>query len=576
MGKSPAKWIKTVLLGKKTSKSNSSKGKNPTKATTEKDTLVAAKEPTIDFPVDPPSVSQSINGTTIRNIVEEKEHISDFPCDEGGAVPRTDVDKQGTTTSDTPDDPERIRLEQAATKAQAAFRGYLARRAFHALKGIIKLQALIRGHLVRRQAITTLRCLQGIIKLQALVRARKVKGGEMLLIPRVKLSDNAFVSRLLTSSPNVAPLRVQYDLRDSNAAWNWLDRWTTSRLCESIPQQKKVIDLKSQSRQDQGRSKRTIRKVASDNGVAHSLTSETEKPKRNFKKSASHPAADIVQETPENELEKVKRSLRKVSSSNLESNTDRLEVEIEKTEKPKRIFRKASNPDIPDKTAKIISSETDKLESSPINEQPNSPSLDILTTPTPSKEPDLLIVHPTPDIVTSEEITENTTTTDPIEPDVVTTTPQPLNLPPLELLPSEEIKKDEKILMSNGDNPKTSKRRASITTTPTPTKEEYLENGLGQNSPTVPSYMAATASAKAKLRAGGSPRLSQDVSAEKNGTTRRHSLPSSISNGKMNSMSPRTQRLVVQTNGKGGVKNDKSLLASRDGNDKIVHAGWRR
>ena len=35
------------------------------------------------------------------------------------------------------------------------------------------MQAAVRGHLVRRQAVGTLRCVQAIIRLQALVRARR-------------------------------------------------------------------------------------------------------------------------------------------------------------------------------------------------------------------------------------------------------------------------------------------------------------------------------------------------------------------------------------------------------------------
>ncbi|KAK9199673.1 hypothetical protein WN944_014865 [Citrus x changshan-huyou] len=54
-----------------------------------------------------------------------------------------------------------------------------ARQAFRALKGIIRLQALIRGHLVRRQAATTLGAMLGLVKLQALVRGRKVRHADI-------------------------------------------------------------------------------------------------------------------------------------------------------------------------------------------------------------------------------------------------------------------------------------------------------------------------------------------------------------------------------------------------------------
>lgn len=73
---------------------------------------------------------------------------------------------------------EREIQESAAVKIQTSFRGYLARKALRALKGIVTLQAIIRGRAVRRQAVTTLKRLQSIINIQSQVCANRLQTTE--------------------------------------------------------------------------------------------------------------------------------------------------------------------------------------------------------------------------------------------------------------------------------------------------------------------------------------------------------------------------------------------------------------
>ncbi|KAL9227376.1 hypothetical protein vseg_003069 [Gypsophila vaccaria] len=580
MGKSPGKWIKTVIFGKKPSKSTVSRGKEKSANGREVNVHVMAPESgTVDKIQEVTGVGlntahvddQNSNSEYREPSFTQQEHEISEPGDEN-------ADNEATSELYTLTDEERITQAKAATKTQAAFRGYLARRAFKALKGIIRLQALIRGHLVRRQAVATLYCVIGIVKLQALVRGSRIRcsdsgiqvqrvcianpldlttrfDGDGVSTSTASFSANAFIAKLLAPSPEGMPLRVQYDETDSNSVQIWLERWSISCPWKPVSPPKKAINPKIQKKQGNSQAadceivkpKRSVRKVPSvfDNTSTQSA-SEPEKQRRIPKKVLSHPA-DSVQENPQNELEKVKRSLRKVHSPVAESTAP------------------AEPSESPQFQAKTMSSSVDDVvEPNEVNPVENN-----------IKEESIVIVKE--EVVTA--LTENKQET--IESPVETDQPKEMSNDEKTKVNSESFEcdeKDENTPVPNGEakpteesmlseNQKAS-RRASFSA-----KQELEEDG-SQNTPKVPSYMQATQSAKAKLRGQGSPRLSQD-SAEKNNinVTRRHSLPSPA-NGKASSASPRTSK-SLQSNGKGGNKTDKSLLSSRDGTGKATQ-GWRR
>ncbi|XP_037497632.1 protein IQ-DOMAIN 14 [Jatropha curcas] len=70
--------------------------------------------------------------------------------------------------------------DAAATRIQAAFRSHLARKALCALRGLVKLQALARGHLVRKQTTATLRQMHALMAIQVRARFQRIQMVEEL------------------------------------------------------------------------------------------------------------------------------------------------------------------------------------------------------------------------------------------------------------------------------------------------------------------------------------------------------------------------------------------------------------
>ncbi|XP_056861549.1 protein IQ-DOMAIN 2 isoform X2 [Raphanus sativus] len=68
--------------------------------------------------------------------------------------------------------------EAAAVLIQTIFRGYLARRALRARRGLVRLKLLMEGSVVKRQAANTLKCMQTLSRVQSQIRARRIRMSE--------------------------------------------------------------------------------------------------------------------------------------------------------------------------------------------------------------------------------------------------------------------------------------------------------------------------------------------------------------------------------------------------------------
>ncbi|GMY07540.1 protein IQ-DOMAIN 21 [Fagus crenata] len=122
--------------------------------------------------------------------------------------------------------------ERAATLIQSYYRGYLARRALRALKALVRLQALVRGHNVRKQAQMTMRCMQALASERVKENASRkhdavMKRERALAYAFSYQQEQHQLFQLDHNGNDVGPYANERE--KAQWGWNWLERWMSSQ-----------------------------------------------------------------------------------------------------------------------------------------------------------------------------------------------------------------------------------------------------------------------------------------------------------------------------------------------------------
>ncbi|KAE8801108.1 Protein IQ-DOMAIN 32 [Hordeum vulgare] len=165
---------------------------------------------------------------------KDVEKLDEKP-DESISVSATEVkqDETASLVDSSIPDPKEDHVESAAIVIQSGIRTYNAKQELSNHKDLVKLQAVIRGHLVRRQAAESLQCLLAIVKTQGLVRTHQAQQSSgrfqdtLVRSSSEKLLHNGFALKLMDSMSTSKSMNIRCDASETDATWKWMERWTT-------------------------------------------------------------------------------------------------------------------------------------------------------------------------------------------------------------------------------------------------------------------------------------------------------------------------------------------------------------
>ncbi|KAK6943758.1 IQ motif, EF-hand binding site [Dillenia turbinata] len=183
----------------------------------------------------------------------------------------------------------KMKEEAAAIKIQTAFRGYLARWALRALRGLVRLKSLLQGDAAKLQSTRALRSMQTFSHVQSQIRSRRIRMSEenqalqrQLLLKHAKeleklqaseewddsLQSKEQIEANLLGKHEAAMRRErtlaysfshQQNWKDSSKVtnllfmdpnnpqwgWSWLERWMAARTMESRAAREQNTDQSS-------------------------------------------------------------------------------------------------------------------------------------------------------------------------------------------------------------------------------------------------------------------------------------------------------------------------------------------